>query len=580
MAPINTHNIVFLRVETVNEKGRITEAQMRCFGLSAVFLQSMKRKFSTEILLRNATEWSKAYASIPRGAETEAMIAAGLAHKNAGIKNKYRYIRGCLLFTSASYSEAQAFFSSALEHSASQSVEAAQNLYWVARTNYLLGKFDVAIVQCQEAIGIFSEKLDQAWLAQCYFLLSGIFINLGFLDDALYMTNYAGEYYQSTGRWNLYLLSLINSGNVFKRLKKFDVAVSEFEKGEVVIAENSIADKNLLGNFYKHLADVYLQKNDLKKGEETLLKIGTPTEVPSLHPFLQCLYYNTQANICYLKKDFAGVITQCDKAHQVAKTINAGKPIITSIRLTGDAYMQMNELNKAGKKLKEALELSEENKWYQMQYELYDLLSELETRKKNYRQALTYTKRATEIRDEVNLHETDIRLNAVQAMNELKRKREELLKAEKQLALQSQELELATLYLNQKTALLNDLESFLQLMRKENAQKQKVFKQLHEKIKSAKVNGSENDAFKMRFDEANKKFVLALRTAIPQVTKGEAQVAALLKHGMNTKEISELLVIDARSVEMHRYRLRKKLNLKRADDLLIVLNKIAADSPR
>jgi len=43
---------------------------------------------------------------------------------------------------------------------------------------------------------------------------------------------------------------------------------------------------------------------------------------------------------------------------------------------------------------------------------------------------------------------------------------------------------------------------------------------------------------------------------------------------MNTKEISDLLVIDARSVEMHRYRLRKKMKLNRSDDLLMILNRV------
>jgi DNA-binding CsgD family transcriptional regulator len=48
----------------------------------------------------------------------------------------------------------------------------------------------------------------------------------------------------------------------------------------------------------------------------------------------------------------------------------------------------------------------------------------------------------------------------------------------------------------------------------------------------------------------------------------EIKLAAFLRMNMSSKEISKLLNITTRGVELARYRLRKKLNLKREQNLV------------
>jgi DNA-binding CsgD family transcriptional regulator len=52
------------------------------------------------------------------------------------------------------------------------------------------------------------------------------------------------------------------------------------------------------------------------------------------------------------------------------------------------------------------------------------------------------------------------------------------------------------------------------------------------------------------------------------------KLAAFLRMNMSSKEISTLLSITVRSVELARYRLRKKLNLKRDQNLVEYLTEL------
>ncbi|MCD7973666.1 MAG: LuxR C-terminal-related transcriptional regulator [Candidatus Azobacteroides sp.] len=51
------------------------------------------------------------------------------------------------------------------------------------------------------------------------------------------------------------------------------------------------------------------------------------------------------------------------------------------------------------------------------------------------------------------------------------------------------------------------------------------------------------------------------------LTNTDKKLCAMLKMNMSSKEIAELTNISVRSVELSRYRLRKKIGLEREDNL-------------
>ncbi|RUT78268.1 helix-turn-helix and ligand-binding sensor domain-containing protein [Ancylomarina longa] len=75
-------------------------------------------------------------------------------------------------------------------------------------------------------------------------------------------------------------------------------------------------------------------------------------------------------------------------------------------------------------------------------------------------------------------------------------------------------------------------------------------------------------AFEQHFAVSQSGFYDKMREEFPKLTPADLRLCSLLKMNMNSKEISKLLGITVRSVEVSRYRLRKKMGLKPEDNLI------------
>lgn len=69
------------------------------------------------------------------------------------------------------------------------------------------------------------------------------------------------------------------------------------------------------------------------------------------------------------------------------------------------------------------------------------------------------------------------------------------------------------------------------------------------------------NAFKEAFDTADKDFLKNIKSAHPALTPNDLRLCAYLRLNLSSKEIAPLLNISVRSVEIKRYRLRKKMDL-------------------
>ena len=83
-----------------------------------------------------------------------------------------------------------------------------------------------------------------------------------------------------------------------------------------------------------------------------------------------------------------------------------------------------------------------------------------------------------------------------------------------------------------------------------------------------------NDEAEKMIDDLNSGFISKLSELYPDLSKSERRLASLLKIGMSSKEISLIMSMEPKSVDMARYRLRKKLNLSANDNLCDFLGKI------
>lgn len=68
-------------------------------------------------------------------------------------------------------------------------------------------------------------------------------------------------------------------------------------------------------------------------------------------------------------------------------------------------------------------------------------------------------------------------------------------------------------------------------------------------------------------------FLKRLGEKFPRLTVSDKKMCAYLKMGLSSKDIAPLLNMTVRSIEMTRYRIRKKLGLSREDNLTEFLQK-------
>lgn len=95
-------------------------------------------------------------------------------------------------------------------------------------------------------------------------------------------------------------------------------------------------------------------------------------------------------------------------------------------------------------------------------------------------------------------------------------------------------------------------------------------------INEIRQNSSQQvwDEFELRFTEVHSEFYKKLHELHPDLTPNEVKLCAFLRLNMSTKEISAITHQSIKSINMARFRLRKKLNMSRDENLISHLNGI------
>jgi PAS domain S-box-containing protein len=90
------------------------------------------------------------------------------------------------------------------------------------------------------------------------------------------------------------------------------------------------------------------------------------------------------------------------------------------------------------------------------------------------------------------------------------------------------------------------------------------------------ANTGENlwSEFEMRFSSVNESFYISLQEKFPDLTPNEKKLCALLKLNLSSKDIAAITSQNPQSIDVARYRLRKKLNLLSEENLVDFLMRI------
>ncbi len=126
----------------------------------------------------------------------------------------------------------------------------------------------------------------------------------------------------------------------------------------------------------------------------------------------------------------------------------------------------------------------------------------------------------------------------------------------------NRELGISTMSLIKKNEFLNTIKKELQ-----DVEDTKNIKKVI-KIIDKNINNSDDwHLFEEAFNNADKDFLKKIKNLHPTLTSNDLRLCAYLRLNLSSKEIAPLLNISHRSVEVKRYRLRKKMNLSHESSL-------------
>jgi len=109
---------------------------------------------------------------------------------------------------------------------------------------------------------------------------------------------------------------------------------------------------------------------------------------------------------------------------------------------------------------------------------------------------------------------------------------------------------------------------------KRNEIKDEKLKKLEVEIRQRMSFSDKVEDFNIRIEKMHKDFMGRLAQLYPDLSSNEIRLAVLIRLGIASKEIATLLNISPKSVEINRYRLRKKLGLDRGANLTHFINNI------
>ena len=179
------------------------------------------------------------------------------------------------------------------------------------------------------------------------------------------------------------------------------------------------------------------------------------------------------------------------------------------------------------------------------------------------------------------------RWNAIRYKQKLKLQEEELkhqkkileieLKAENELNIQEYEKHILELEIQSKSSQVAGkslsiakqsemIDNIRQILDSES-DTDKLKSEIKKAIKINSVNKHEWETFENNVNQIHNEFITKLTKKYPNLTSKDIKLCIYLKMNLSSKEIAPLMNISFRGVELHRYRLRKKLELSQEENL-------------
>lgn len=465
-----------------------------------------------------------------------------------------------------------------------------------------------AIYHAGQALATATSEKEPSLIAEAQYLIANAYINMG---DYVKSYEYLVEAEKNCPDESRQLRGdiLLSISYTYQKIKDFDNAFKYLDKAQGIFEE--IKDTASIARCANNKGLIYIAIPDNAKAgeyfEESLRlnrAIGNETGIAQNLNNMSFIDADPQTTVDQLKEaisinesmgrtwvlgenynnlgyqyrrlgDYQGALEALSKAKTYADMTNAQELTMDNVRYRSEVYADMGDYARAYSDLKTLLD----------QIESQDMAGglkniEVDLMEKNI-QAVQKEKEQSErefrLRRYISLALISL-LAAIcvvvavsyRVFRKAHHKQKELM--QKELDLKKKELDNFAIYVRSRNEILAGIQdSIKEAYGMDGADATRHLKKLNSNI--SQFNRTNEEADKM-IDDINSGFISKLSELYPDLSKSEKRLASLLRIGMSSKEISLMMSMEPKSVDMARYRLRKKLNLNASDNLTEFLGKI------
>ncbi len=502
----------------------------------------------------------------------------------------YSYVRMDQLETAKTYYEQAKEFFNDDEH-----------LKTSTQISMILGNINLAQNQFVEALELYQDCLNISkeqnfieYLPHLYNNLGNLYLQIDDYDDATENYIQASRLFKEIGDEYDAAVAMSNISNIQNILGNTDAALKGYLDAIRIFSEKeNWAD---MARAYTLITRIYLQKNEYDKAQE-YLKLGlnllenSNFEYNGPLSIYQTDIYTTAAQFYYLKEEFAQAKIYGLKALELAKANSYTENIFENARVLSSIYEKNRAIDSALYYNKIYIESNEayqnENDLkritqLKMQYEFDEILKKKEI--DEIKKQADYKRKELLYSGVLIVGLLSLIITVLLFLNQkaktakiiLKKENLELEKEKLNQEIDYKKKELASnmMYLVEKNEFLTKIaRQLVDLKPSSKKDNQSVIQGL---INELKVNSNDKvwDEFELRFKEVHSDFYDALSGAFPDLTPNEIKICAFLRLNMSTKEISSITHQSVKSINMARFRLRKKLDIDRDENLIAFLTQL------
>ncbi|MBK9249552.1 MAG: tetratricopeptide repeat protein [Ignavibacteria bacterium] len=415
--------------------------------------------------------------------------------------------------------------------------------------------------------------------------IGGMYFKLGEYKESIEYYEYSLEYLLKTNyNVNVLAATYSNIGGIHFHLNEFSRAINYFKLAQSTYKEfdNSInyaktlsclANCFFLDNLYTDAIQYYLKAAHILRSNNNTLDI--------VHILVNLAECYTNCKMYHNAKD---ILVEVES---IISSTTHHEYIVLYLLSIGKFYSNSNnnfyDTDKAIAFLKKALEVSTEQNLKYQSIEILRMLSNTFSSEDNYQQAYEHYIKYHELEKEVLNEEAKksaerfhFERTLLEKENEQKllhqRHEAEQEKVRLELLHKEKELESSINQIVEKNNFLQGISSDIQkFVKSHKTSNPEALERIVELIRKHISHGAVSGMIYDEISSVHGEFIKRIKTLYPALTDMEVRISALLRMKLTSANIATLLFISQRTVEVHRLRIRKKLGIRKSDNLYVEL---------